>query len=127
MVQEPAPERPIAGGLATPALLGPGTGQQILRSHTGLSAVADLCPPWHRSLTFDAGRMGRRCLLVARFIASALVTTATLGGLRSVHILKISKLDCECQLCKMHVCFWRSISPVAYEVFQCCMSIDNAT
>jgi hypothetical protein len=42
VVQAPAPERVIAGGLATPGTACPGVGQQILRSHAALSAVADL-------------------------------------------------------------------------------------
>ena len=47
----------------------PGAGQQILRSHAAVSAVADLRPPWGRSSAFDARRMGRRRLLVARGVA----------------------------------------------------------
>ena len=69
VAQAPAPERPIAGGLATPALLAQVLVRQILRSHAALSAVADLRPPWGRSSAFDARRMGRRRLLVARGVA----------------------------------------------------------
>lgn len=62
VAQAPAPERVIAGGLATPALLA-----QVLVSkycdHTPLR------PAWCRSSPFDARRMGRRRLLVARSAA----------------------------------------------------------
>ena len=49
----------------------PGAGQQILRPHAAVSAVANLRPPRDRSSTFDAGWMGRRGLLVARGAARA--------------------------------------------------------
>lgn len=38
-VQASVPERPIAGGLATPAPAGPGAGQQMLRPHPALYGV----------------------------------------------------------------------------------------
>ncbi len=47
----------------------PGAGQQVLRPHALVSAVANLRPPRNRSSTFFAGRMGRRSLLVARGVA----------------------------------------------------------
>ena len=50
-----------------------GAGQQILRSHAALSPVADLCPARRRSRALDAGRLGRRRLLVARSAARAAV------------------------------------------------------
>ena len=47
----------------------PGAGQQVLRPHALVSAVANLRPPRNRSSRFDAGWMGRRSLLVARGVA----------------------------------------------------------
>jgi len=60
VAQAQAPERPIAGGLATPAPLA-----QVLvskyRDHTPLyRQAADLRPPRNRPSTFEAGRLGRR-------------------------------------------------------------------
>ena len=43
-----------------------GPGQQILRSHAAVPAVANLCASRRRSRSLDAGRMGRRRMLVAR-------------------------------------------------------------
>jgi Transposase C of IS166 homeodomain/zinc-finger binding domain of transposase IS66 len=50
-----------------------GHGQQILRSHATLSAIANLRSSPRRSRTFDAGRMGRRRMLVAGSTAGAIV------------------------------------------------------
>jgi hypothetical protein len=69
VVQAAAPERAIAGGMATPALLAAHSDQRILRSSSALSAVADLRSPRRRSLSLDARGMGRRGVLVARSIA----------------------------------------------------------
>jgi transposase len=72
IAQAPAPERPIAGGLATPALLA-----QVLIAkhcdHTALSSVANLRPSRDRSRALDAGGLGRRRLLVAGSPARAAV------------------------------------------------------
>lgn len=70
VVQAPAPERPIAGGLETPALLA-----QVLVSkycaHAALSAVADLRPPQSGSGPVHPRWMGGRRMLVARTAARA--------------------------------------------------------
>ena len=73
IVQAAAPERSVAGGLATPALLA-----QVLVSkycdHTPLyRPIANLCPPRRRSRPFDFGRLGWRRVLVARGVARAIV------------------------------------------------------
>lgn len=65
VVQAPAPERLIACGLATPALLAQVLVSKLLRSHAALSTVANLCSPRCRSLSFDAGKLGWRRMLVA--------------------------------------------------------------
>lgn len=64
--QAPAPERPIAGGLATPALLAQVLVSKYSRSHSALSAGANLRPPRRRTGTLDFRRLGRRRVLVAR-------------------------------------------------------------
>jgi len=63
VAQAPAPERPSAGGLATPALLAPVLVSKYC-DHTPLYRQAqNLRPPGDRSSAFDARRMGRRSLL----------------------------------------------------------------
>nr|WP_315769991.1 MULTISPECIES: transposase [unclassified Bradyrhizobium] len=51
----------------------PRVDQQILRSPSGLSAVADLRPSWRRSLPLDARGLGWRRMLVARGLARTAV------------------------------------------------------
>ena len=60
--QAPAPERPIAKGMASPGLLGACAGQQILRPHAALSSVPDLRPTWRRDRPLDlANWVGGAC------------------------------------------------------------------
>ena len=69
--QAPAPECPIAKGLATPGLIAQVLVSKYLRPHTALSPGPDPRPPWRPDRTLDTGGLGRRRLLVAGAAAGA--------------------------------------------------------
>lgn len=71
VAQVAAPERLIAGGLATPALLAQVLVSKYCDHIAALPAIADLRPAWCRSGALDAGWMGRRRMLVAGSSARA--------------------------------------------------------
>jgi transposase len=60
VVQAPAPDRPIDGGMATEALVA-----QVRRPPSVVSPVTDLCPSGHRTGSFHIMQLGGPCLLVA--------------------------------------------------------------
>src|SRR6516162_6617021 len=64
VVQAPAPERPLTGGMATEAVLAQVLVAKVQRRSAALSPGADLCPQRHRSRSFDPGELGRTRLLV---------------------------------------------------------------
>ncbi len=58
--QVPAPERPIAKGLATPGLITQVPVSQALRPHAALPAGPDPCPAWRADRTLDPGPVNPR-------------------------------------------------------------------
>ena len=65
VVQAPAPERPIDGGMATEALIAHVVVSKFCRLAAALSSGADARAPRHHAGSFDAERLGRTRLLVA--------------------------------------------------------------
>ena len=69
VVQAPAPERPIDGGMATEALLAHVLVNKYSRPSAAVSPGADLRPPGRDAGPLDAVQLGRPRLLVAGAVA----------------------------------------------------------